>query len=341
MFRLMLRLSALLCAVMLVGFLLSRVAGAGRPREWLAFVAEDEGATDMFVADVPIDRVINVSAMLPNFDPLRYCFEYDPAWSNEGHLAFVSGCIPNSPEIFVVDFTNGDILNLAHHAEDQRWPSWSEDGQLAYVVKPGAGVDEIYIHDGEDITRVIPNEIIITPPIWMPNGEIIFAAHSYQANVDKTYLWQIDGTLLTLDVSLGVETALSTDGRLAYAWWNSGFDSDYEIYIYDFDDQSVTKAIDNSSNDSSPVWAPDGTLTFSAEEGSYPQIHMLDLQTGEQRNLHLNRKGEASPRWSPSGYLAFLCDLNGVSWRVCIRDLFGNTSNLGGYTSVTSLDWAR
>ena len=61
-------------------------------------------------------------------------------------------------------------------------------------------------------------------------------------------------------------------------------------------------------HDHGPEWSPDGRrLAFASKRGAADQIFLLDLASGESRQLSSMPEGAASPVWSPDGtHVAFL-----------------------------------
>jgi Tol biopolymer transport system component len=87
---------------------------------------------------------------------------------------------------------------------------------------------------------------------------------------------------------------------------------DHEIGIIDVSRRRMARRIQVSGVGSitNPAWSPDGrTLVFSGTEGGISDLYLLDLETGQTRQLMQDRHADLHPAWSPDGRtIAFVTD---------------------------------
>lgn len=95
------------------------------------------------------------------------------------------------------------------------------------------------------------------------------------------------------------EPAEQTTGAVAFA---SDRDGDFEIYVIRDDGSSVVQLTDNSADDLSPAWSPDGTrIAFASDRNDDYDIYTMDANgTNQTRNTD-GLADEFGPVWSPDG----------------------------------------
>jgi Tol biopolymer transport system component len=93
----------------------------------------------------------------------------------------------------------------------------------------------------------------------------------------------------------------------------------------------------SQGSDVSPVWSPDGTrLAFVSFRDGNSEIYLLDLRTGQLRNLTNYPGSDASPVWSPDGSMIAFESLREGYWGIWLAELeMGTVRPLteGGYAS--------
>ncbi len=156
-----------------------------------------------------------------------------------------------------------------------------------------------------------------TGPAWSPDGSFIafYAYESITGNAD-VYLMDADGSnLVNLTNSLDTDdryVTWSPDGtRLAFHSDRSGAvdgSRDYELYIYQFSDGSVTQVTFNSMDDLGPDWSPDGThIAFHSYVNGAYRIFTIATDGSNRQQISPDSLDNAYfPTWSPDGrQLAF------------------------------------
>ncbi len=141
-------------------------------------------------------------------------------------------------------------------------------------------------------------------PSWSPDGEqILFVAH--KNNTSNLYVMSPNGgeataiTHYTGDVQL-LNPTWSPDGtQIAFA--KAGHDGNTDLYIRQYPDGDEQRVTDNPEVDYLPVWHPDGkSITFTSHKGSTPNLHTINLETGE--SIQNTDVGDAvwSSQWMPN-----------------------------------------
>jgi Tol biopolymer transport system component len=249
-----------------------------------------------------------------------------PSLSPSGNrLVYMSEKDLFSFDLFLADATSGEVIRKVSsasadpHFDALRFTdssgSWSWDGtRLAFVVFAD-GDNQIVLVDSEE-GRVFKRIAIegmgaIQGPSWSPDGEdIVFSG------------------------SMGGIT---------------------DIYVYNLAADAHTKLTDDKNADFQPVFSPDGRyIAFASDRSpetdftrlSYAkfQIALLDLETGQTRNLDIfgPRVKHINPQFSPDGrYIYFLSDVDGFSdvYRVAVDS--GEVERITKVaTAVSGITWA-
>ncbi len=160
------------------------------------------------------------------------------------------------------------------------------------------------------------DELNQTGPTWSPDGtRIAFYAYRGGGNAD-IYVMNADGS-----DSINITDSPSTNDRYA-AWSPDGnrvvFHSnrpdesdgsrDFDLYIYDFRDGSLSQLTANDVDDLGPDWSPDGSqIAFHSYTAGTHQIYTIQPDGAGRRQITPDDLVSAAfPTWSPDGLqLAF------------------------------------
>lgn len=130
-------------------------------------------------------------------------------------------------------------------------------------------------------------------------------------NVD-IYVTDADGSdpeRLTSDPADDVSPAWSSDGtRIAFVSERHG---NTDLYVVDADGSRERRLTEDPAPDEAFSWAPDGDRIayVSYRHGAKPEnigigdaeVFVVDVRTGETRNLSRNPAWDGDPDWSPGG----------------------------------------
>jgi Tol biopolymer transport system component len=257
-----------------------------------------------------------------------------PALSPDGrYIAFLANGDPKRGDIFI-DLWLGDaqtgrrIKKLVGSTLDANFEelrllysqsSFSNDGTKLAFTAQRAGRDVLYVinvGDQRTVQRIDLPLDGVTSPSWSPD-----------------------------------------DRRLVFSGSSGGIT---DIYVVDVDGSNFRQLTHDRAGDLQPSWSPDGRLIVWASERHvlHPetlelgrwQLAMLDLETGEIRDI-ANQEGlNINPMWSPDGRsIAYVSDRTGIP-NLFLYDLdSGNhyqlTNAATGISAITeyspAITWAR
>jgi TolB protein len=196
-------------------------------------------------------------------------------------------------------------------------PSWSPDGRRIAFRTHRTGDEEIFVvrADGTGALNLSDSAGGDWSPAWSPDGELI-AFSSDRAGLQAVWVRKPDGSgLRQLTTVEGEYPSWKSDASaLVFASASRGL---YDIWRVAADGSAAEDLIDSPGTyDFTPAWSPDGRYVaydtqrdFAPREpgiGPEFEIHVLDLLTGEDRRLTVDRREDRFPCWSPDGrYLAW------------------------------------
>jgi TolB protein len=108
------------------------------------------------------------------------------------------------------------------------------------------------------------------------------------------------------------------------------------IYTMKADGSDIELLTTETGRGIGPSWSPDGTkLAFASDRGDDLDIHVLDLATGEERQVTADPSDDIEPAWSPDGTkLAFVSHRDGGS-HIYLIDAHGDEAEGTEVTRLT------
>lgn len=210
--------------------------------------------------------------------------------------------VPRPPQLWVMNADGTDRRLVASNATWSPHPDWSPDGRyLAYTAYEAGGISVV----AADGTAPPVSIAIGDHADWSPDGSLIAFVHSpyWNGGPGPLYVVRPDGTGLTAvaDDAAPGDVEWSPDGsRIAYhRCHETPCRHSLAVVGRAGDGGSVLAPAEFATTMS---WAPDGSaVTF----GAGGDVWVVDVGSGEVRNLTPGAAFELDPHWSPQGRIAF------------------------------------
>jgi TolB protein len=214
-----------------------------------------------------------------------------------GRIAFVRVLVPSNYEIFRMDATGADVVNLTNRLGQDYTPAWSPDGSK--IVFACAGEICVMNDDGSSIASLTTIGHA-EAPAWSPDGSRI-AFH----REDETGNWDIyamdagGGNLVRLSTDPATDgfPDWSPDGtRIAFRRIISGKS---QILVMNADGTGVVQ-LTTGPGGSTPAWSPDGTrIAFDSDRTGRGEIYVMNADgTGITQ---VTTAGGSKADWSLDG----------------------------------------
>lgn len=215
-------------------------------------------------------------------------------------------------EIYIADYDGANPRRITINRNLNIMPNWSPDGRsIAYVSYP-AGVMDIMVSNIYAGTREQPTKDHKSAgqnwlPVFSPDGTRIAFVSSREGN-SEIYVMNRDGSdvrRLTNNLEIDSTPTWSPSGtQIAFTSQRTGTP---QIYVVGADGTGLRKISSESYADRA-TWspAPFNEIAFNARTGPGFDIKVLNIGTGETRQITFGEGTNESPAWAPNGrHLAF------------------------------------
>ena len=214
-------------------------------------------------------------------------------------------------EVYVGDYDGANQRRITINRTLNITPVWSPDGRAIAYTSYRRGFPDVYlslIYQGtlETPTRGIGQNWL---PAFSPDGTRIAFTSNRDGN-PEIYVMNRDGSdvrRLTDNPAIDSTPTWSPTGtQIAFASDRTGAGSP-QIYVIGVDGTG-SRRISFESYADRPTWSPPpyNEIAFSARTGPGHDIKILNIASGETRQITFGEGTNESPAWSPNGrHLAF------------------------------------
>ena len=234
---------------------------------------------------------------------------------DQTRLAYYSYRAGASPDIFLMDLSNGTEVNLTN--TDDLWeiePTWSPDGKyLAFAIGTSMRSLQIFALDMVDrnLAQYTDDEGANSRPVYSPDGRYLFYhqriddEHAYINRID---LESGDRVRLTDGQLLSTSPFVSPDGRtIAYIGTNPA-SRKADIYLMNIDGSSRRRVVDSEIDERSARFTPDGNhlLVAMQPDNENTGLFLINLEDLHFRRLSTTDDAHSySANFSPDGKFVY------------------------------------
>lgn len=249
----------------------------------LAFIGERSGAKEVFVGDLFMGEVMQVTNDRSQ--------SVGPRWAPDGQrLLYTSYYQSGFPDIFQIDLVSRQRRPFIAMRGTNTGARFSPDGNRVAMVLSGEGNPEIYISNsaGRQIRRVTRTNAVQSSPSWSPDGTQLAFTSDRDGRPQIFVVAAAGGTMRRLPTNIS--------GYCAEPDWNprqanliaftAAVSGRFAVAVYDFNTRQSKFVTQGSGDSIEPVWTNDGRhLVYTARTGSSSTLMLLDTQTGKTTTL--------------------------------------------------------
>lgn len=272
--------------------------------------------------------------------------DFDPELSPDGQfIAFASTHNSEHPDIYVKSVEGYTMTQITSDPADDIQPRLSPNGDRITFASNRGGTWDIWMvnADGTGLTQLTQTGADEVAPCWSPDGRrVAYTVWGRQSRQWEIWLLDVGKPGVRKFLTFGMFPAFSPDGsRLAFQrarqrgtrWfsvWTVNLEGDEARHPTEIASSPVDACI-------TPTWAPDGSaLAFAAvrragvaEPTGQPaigeataDIWVVDVVSGDRRQMTAGSASAYTPNWSPDGRIYFVSAQAGVEniWSLAAQE---------------------
>ena len=225
-------------------------------------------------------------------------------WSPDGKRMLYTSRRTGTLDIYVLDVSSGQSLQLTNDVRDDQGGRFSPDGQWIVFLSDRGGQRDVWLMPsaGGNATRLTNDAAVESVPRWARDGKSVYYISTQNA-VDLQLVPLAGGPARTIrsweEYAIG-SARLSPDGKtVIFGTDRVGSGDVFTIPVAGGEPASFGSS---PRADHSPRYSPDGSLVaMVSERGGSPDIWLMPVDGGEARNLTSAPGDELEPIWSPDG----------------------------------------
>jgi len=191
-----------------------------------------------------------------------------------------------------------------------KYMNWSYDGRKLVYAKYHFGehqamINDIKVYDlDEKSSEWLTQSERATYPDWSPDGQrIVYVAH--ENSVANLYTMSTDGSDKKQITNYVYDTQIlnphySPDGNsIVFAMADK--EANLDLFILELTSGDIRRVTDDPAADYDPVWHPHGDfVSYTSHSGSTPNIHTVNVATGESKQISDVGDAVWAAQWSPA-----------------------------------------
>jgi TolB protein len=255
-------------------------------------------------------------------------------------------------ELYIADYDGFNVRRVTVNENISILPSWTPGAKGLIYTSYKPGTPQIFlswIYEGRIVPNVTrePADVQAMAPVVSPDGKKIAYSSNRAGNFD-IWVANIDGSgARNLTSTLSNDTAPCWSPSGLEIAFTSGRSGSAQLWVMDQEGLNVRRLSSVGNYNDGCAWNPSrefAEIAYSSrlEDGGF-EIAVMDLSTGQVRQLTTGRGSCEYPTWAPNGrHLAFSCNRGGT-WQLAVIDRMGaklQTLSVGPGNSVQA-DWSQ